>query len=64
MPRKRKTTQLSKTGCVTETSAASGRVLQSDKKQMTLLITKMSHEKKTPVAMSTSTPSKANAQQL
>ena len=52
MARKRKTTQSSKTGCVMETSAASGCVLQSYKKQMT------------PMTTSMSTPSKASAQQL
>ena len=64
MPRKRKTTQSSKTGCVTGNSAAaSGHVLGSHKKQMTLPFTIMSGGKKTPVT-STSTPSKASAQQL
>ena len=64
MPRKRKAAQSSKTGCDMETSAASGCVLQSHKKQMTLLLTTMSSGKKTPMTMSMSTPSKANAQQL
>ena len=64
MPRKRKAVQSSKTGCGMETSAASGHVLQSHKKQMTLLFTTMSSGKKTPMTTSMSTPSKANAQQL
>ena len=46
------------------TSAASGRVLQPRKKQMTLPLATMSSRKKTPTTTSMSTPSKANAQQL
>ena len=64
MPRKRKAAQLSKTGCGTETSAASGHVIQSHKKQMTLPFTTMSSGKKTPMTTPMSTLSKANAHQL
>ena len=64
IPRKRKAAQSSETGCSMETSAASGRVLQSHKKQTTLPFTAMSSGKMTLMTTSVSTSSKANAQQL
>ena len=63
MPRKRKAAQSSET-CGMETSATSGCVLQSHKKQMTFLFTALSIGKNPPMTTSMSTPSKANAQQL
>ena len=63
MPRK-KTTGSSETGCTMETPAASHHILQSHMKQATLQFAVMSSNKKTPATMSTSTPSKTDAQQL
>ena len=64
MPRKKKITESSEAGCATETPAASHCILQSHTKQATLQFAVMSSAKKTPTTTSTSTPSKADAQQL
>ena len=62
MPRK-KITEPSEAGGAAETPAASHHVLRSRTKQATLQLAVMSSNKKTPVTTSTSTPSKADAQQ-
>ena len=64
VPRKKKITKSSEAGCTTETTAVSHCVLRSHMKQATLQFAVMSYDKKTPVTTSTSTPLKADAQQL
>ena len=64
MSRKKKATESSEAGCATETPAASHCVLRSHMKQAALQFAVMSSDKKTPTTTSTSTPSKADAQQL
>ena len=64
MPRKKKITESSEAGCATETPAASHHILRSRTKQATLQFAVMSSDKKTPMTTSTSTPSKADTQQL
>ena len=64
MPRKKKITEPSEAGAAAETPAVSCCILQSRMKQATLQFTVMSSNKKTPMTTSTSTPSKADAQQL
>ena len=64
MSRKKKTIESSEVGCATETPAASHHILQSHTKQATLQFAVMSSNKKTPMTMSTSTPSKTDSQQL
>ena len=54
----------SEAGCATETPAASCCILWSHTKQATLQFAVMSNNKKTPVTTPTSTPPKADAQQL
>ena len=54
----------SEAGCATATPAASHCILQSCTKQVTLQFAVMSSNKKTPMTTSTSTPSKADTQQL
>ena len=64
MPRKKKTTESSETGCAMETLAASHHILQSYMKQATLQFAVMSSDKKNHMTTSTSRPLKTDAQQL